>query len=70
MLQIHLNNVQVAVQPAPGAPGMKLLIFVDPQSGIQVIVPLDEATAKNMAAMLTAGIVIASGPVPKNGKVK
>jgi hypothetical protein len=58
MITINLAQIQYGVQPQPD--GSKILAFADQQSGIQVLIPLDEASASKIAAGLsTSGVVLA-----------
>lgn len=55
MLEITLNQCQVQI----GAAGeSRLLIFVDPKSGITIKVPLDPVGAKELAQALGSRIAI------------
>lgn len=69
MIELILGQVEARVSDTQNMPGGKLLQVRDPQSGIIVSIPLDEASAKALAAGLMSGIVIANGPLPKNGKI-
>ena len=51
-----------------GPDGSKAIIAADTQSGLRVIIPLDENGAKAVAAALSTGLVIPSGPLPPDFK--
>lgn len=63
-IEINLNEAQVQVQDAPPImPGGKILRFIT-RAGICVNIILDERSSKGVAAALSSGIMVASGPLP------
>lgn len=69
MLQIVVTQAQYQVTDMTGAPGGKILQFRT-GDGIEITIPLDEKSAKSIAAALGSGIIIASGPLQTNGKAQ
>jgi chloramphenicol O-acetyltransferase len=61
-MEIVLNEAQITIGDIPGQPGFKFLQFIT-QQGIKVTVPLNEQAARAIAAGLTSGLLIASGPL-------
>lgn len=69
MIRIVMEQIQFQVGDLAGAPGGKLLEFRDPQSGLTVTIPLDANAARLVGSQLSTGLIVASGPLPANGKV-
>lgn len=64
MLEIMINNAQIAVGTIPGQPGIKVIQFLDPESQIKITIPMPEESAKMIAAQLSgSNIVVANGPL-------
>jgi len=57
MIQITLANPQVTVQTRED--GLRLLLFVDTQSGIQVAIPIPAEHARKLGAALSTTIEVA-----------
>lgn len=66
-MQILLNDANIRVTELAGQPGGKV-IEVLTQSGTLFMIPLPEKAAKEIAAALGSGIIIASGPLATNGR--
>jgi hypothetical protein len=58
MIQIMFGESQVQVQA--GSDGSKVLIALDPKSGIQVVLPMNEEAARIVSASLGSGLIVAS----------
>lgn len=64
MITITMTEVVISTGSAPN--GTKALVLDDKPSGIRVMVPLDEKSARAVAAALTSGLVVAS-KIPGDG---
>lgn len=60
-MEIVVTNAQIRVLDAPD--GSKILQFAEP-NGIVVTIPMVQRAARELAAMLGSGIVVANGPLP------
>ena len=64
-MQLLMNEAQMAVQDATGPKGepMKVVAIVDAKSGIEVIVPMDAASATRIAeGLLGRPAIMIAGP--------
>ena len=64
-MQIVMDEAMVSVGTGPD--GAKVMIAVDKQSGLRVVLPMTDQSAKIIAAALSTGLVIASGPLTMKG---
>lgn len=65
-MQLTFNDSQVDVQNMPGNQG-KMIVVVDKQGNV-VIIPLPAESARKIGAALSSSLLVASGPMPSNGK--
>lgn len=61
-MEIVVTNAQIRVMDAPD--GSKVLQFAE-QNGIVVTIPMVQRAARELAAMLGSGIVVANGSIPE-----
>lgn len=66
-MEIVLDNCQVAVGNNPANPNVKILQFVTEQ-GIRVTVPMSAEAARAIGAQLSSGVIVATVPLPNNGR--
>lgn len=64
MIEIHLSQVLISTGVGPN--GTKVLVADDAKSGIRVLIPMDEQSARAIAAALSSGLLVTS-KVPGNG---
>jgi hypothetical protein len=64
VIDINLLNIQFGVGevPQPEGPPVRVLRFVDQQSGITVTIPLNPDAAQNMARQLVGGGLVVPAP--------
>jgi hypothetical protein len=62
MFAIVLEKVQCQVGNGPN--GMRLLQFVDTQSGITVTIPMEPGVARQIGLQLSTTLAVATGPIP------
>jgi len=60
-MQIVMDEALVSVGTGPD--GNKVMVAIDKQSGLRVVLPLTEQGAKAIAAALSTGLIVASGPL-------
>lgn len=62
-MEIVVTNAQIRVLDTPD--GGKVLQFAEP-NGMIVTIPMVQRVARELAAMLGSGIMVANGPLPNS----